>query len=99
MPRYHHYCVYLMASKANGTLYCGVTNDIAARSRDHAQGRGGVFTRKYGVTRLVWFEEHQYVDRAIAREKIIKKWRRADKIALIEEKNPMWDDLGPVMWT
>ncbi len=98
MPRDHHYFVYLMASKPNGTLYCGVTNDIAMRALDHAEGRGGTFTRKYRVTRLVWFEQHQYVDQAIAREKIIKKWRRAEKIALIEADNPHWSDLGPGMW-
>ena len=94
MPRDHHYFTYLLASSKNGTLYCGVTNDLYYRVQQHAAGEGSAFTRRYKVHSLVWFEEHQYIDVAIAREKIIKKWNRSRKIAQIEEDNPNWDDLS-----
>ena len=97
MRRDHHYFTYLLASKPNGTLYAGMTNDLPYRVAQHKAGIGSRFTSRYGVDRLVWFEEHQYVHRAIAREKTLKGWSRDRKIALIEEANPFWSDLSSVM--
>ena len=92
MPREHSYTVYILASGTRGTLYTGVTNDLARRLDEHRNGEGGAFTRRYNVTRLVWYEEWQDVELAIAREKAIKKWRRDWKINLIEKDNRWWDD-------
>lgn len=86
-----------MAS-VKGTLYIGVTNDLERRVQDHKSGVGGKFTRKYAVDLLVYYEEFQYVEDAIAREKQIKSWRREKKNALIEGLNPTWKDLS-VDWT
>ena len=94
MPRDHHYFTYILASAPNGTLYVGVTNDLARRLAEHADGTGSKFRRRYGVTRLVWYEEHGDIEIAIAREKAIKEWRRDWKINQIERDNPMWEDLG-----
>jgi putative endonuclease len=91
------YSVYLLASRPFGTLYCGMTSDIIARTFDHKSGAIPGFTEKYGVHRLVWFEHHREVENAILREKRIKRWRRAWKIQLIEEMNPHWTDLYPGM--
>ncbi|MEO1039650.1 MAG: GIY-YIG nuclease family protein [Pseudomonadota bacterium] len=88
------YFVYLLASRKNGTLYCGVTHDLLRRARQHADGDASAFTRRYGAVRLVWFEPHTDVLEAIAREKRIKRWRRAWKIVLIETLNPDWRDLA-----
>jgi putative endonuclease len=87
------YWAYMLASKKNGTLYIGVTNDLARRAFEHRENRGGIFTRRYGVHRLVWYEEHGDINEAIAREKHLKRWERAWKIKLIEDINPNWDDL------
>ena len=87
------YYTYILASKRNGTLYVGVTNDIARRVWEHRQGKGGYFTRKYGVHRLVYVEIHEDVTVAIQREKTIKDWDRKWKLAQIEKDNPDWDDL------
>jgi len=87
------YFVYLLASAPNGTLYVGVTNDIARRTGEHKDAQVPGFTRRYGVKRLVWYESHEDVQVAIAREKQIKGWNRAWKIRLIESVNPQWDDL------
>ncbi len=87
------YYVYIMASRTK-VLYVGMTNDIVRRVDEHKVRRVSGFTRDYHVTRLVFFERHQYVWNAIAREKEIKKWGRRKKIALIEETNPTWDDLA-----
>ena len=87
------YYVYILASKKNGTLYIGVTNNIARRSWEHREGRGADFTEKYGVKRLVYIEEHADVRNAIQREKTMKEWRRQWKIELIQKDNPKWDDL------
>jgi putative endonuclease len=87
------YFVYLLASRINGTLYVGVTNDLARRVWQHREGIGGAFTKKYRVHRLVWFEVHADIGAAITREKQIKKWNRAWKIQMIEQLNPRWDDL------
>ena len=84
----HLYFVYLLASRPYGTLYVGMTNDLLRRVIEHREGKGGAFTRRYNAHRLVWYEQHQYVEEANAREKAIKKWRRGWKIGLIEETNP-----------
>ena len=86
--------VYLLASHRNGTLYTGVTSDLPARLTQHRDGVVRGFTRDYGIKRLVWFEVHDAMDAAIRREKRIKKWLRAWKIALIEAANPDWRDLA-----
>lgn len=86
-------CVYVVASGRNGTLYVGVTGDIARRAFEHRTGAIGGFTQKYGVHRLVFVEFHDGMTEAMQREKQIKKWRRAWKLALIERDNPDWRDL------
>lgn len=86
------YFVYMLASQRNGTLYVGVTNDLIRRVGEHRAGLVPGFTADYGVTMLVWFETHSYIDQAILREKRIKRWRRAWKLALIEAGNPQWRD-------
>ena len=89
-----HPCVYLLASKRNGTLYVGVTSNLAARIHQHRTGAVRGFTREYAVKQLVWFEQHATMDSAITREKRIKKWNRAWKLQLIEAENPDWRDLA-----
>jgi putative endonuclease len=84
---------YLLASKKGGTLYCGVTSDLPRRIWEHRSGFSKGFTARYGVKRLVWYEELPWIIDAIAREKAIKTWPRAWKIELIEESNPEWRDL------
>jgi putative endonuclease len=85
--------VYILASKRNGTLYTGITSDLPGRLRMHREGKGSAFVKKYGVTRLVYYEEHKLYAVAIQRETSIKRWKRAWKIALIEKFNPDWEDL------
>ena len=85
--------VYILASKRNGTLYVGVTNDIARRLSEHRAKRVPGFTRKYEVDQLVYFEAFDSILEARAREHSLKRWRRAWKIALIEKLNPDWRDL------
>ena len=87
-------CVYLLASKRNGTFYVGVTSDLLARIWRHRDGSVRGFTRDYGVRLLVWFEQHATMESAIAREKRIKKWNRAWKLELIEAENSDWRDLA-----
>ena len=87
------YAVYIMASRRNGTLYIGVTNNLAVRAHQHRNGECSEFIRKYGVTQLVWYEFHSDVKEAIASEKRIKKWERQWKLKLIESFNPEWADL------
>jgi putative endonuclease len=89
-----HGYVYILASKKNGTLYAGVTSDLADRLEQHETGVGSKFVARYGATRLVWFDEYDWIIDAIAREKAIKKWPRAWKIKLIEENNPDWQDIS-----
>jgi len=89
-----HPCVYLLASKRNGTLYIGVTSNLLARIHQHRTGAVRGFTREYAVKQLVWFEQHATMDSAITREKRIKKWNRAWKLQLIEAENPDWRDLA-----
>ena len=85
--------VYIMADRYRGTLYIGVTSDLAARVWAHKEGRGSRFCARYGLTRLVYAEQAPTIFDAIVREKAMKKWNRAWKIALIEQANPEWDDL------
>ena len=85
--------VYILASQRNGTLYIGVTSDLIERVRKHKEGTYGGFTKRYGVNRLVYFEEYLNIRDAITREKQLKKGRRAWKLRLVEEQNPGWDDL------
>jgi putative endonuclease len=87
------YYVYIMARRRNGTLYIGVTNDVARRAFEHREGTGAGFTKRYGVKLLVYSEAHGDIQSAIEREKHLKKWNRAWKIALIEAANPTWKDL------
>jgi putative endonuclease len=82
-----------MASKRNGTLYVGVTGNLAGRIGEHRDDLLEGFTKKYRVHQLVWFEEFGDIHDAIAPEKRIKKWRRAWKLELIEKMNPDWADL------
>jgi putative endonuclease len=85
--------VYILASKRNGTLYIGVTSDLAGRVSIHKQDLVAGFTSRYGVHSLVWYELHETMPQAIGREKQLKKLRRAEKIALIEAMNADWRDL------
>jgi len=86
-------CVYILASRRNGTLYVGVTSDLSRRVSEHRADMIDGFTRRYGVHGLVYAEFHATMAEAIQREKHIKKWRRAWKIRLIEQTNPTWRDL------
>jgi putative endonuclease len=85
--------IYILASKRNGVLYCGVTSDLFARVGVHKQDLIEGFTKKYGVHRLVYYEMHETMEAAIVRETRIKKWNRAWKVRLIEQMNPEWRDL------
>jgi putative endonuclease len=87
-------CVYILASGRNGTLYVGITADIARRAWIHKTGVMDGFTRRYAVSRLVYVEFHETMIEAITREKQIKKWRRGWKLELIENMNPQWIDLS-----
>lgn len=86
-------CVYILASQRNGTLYTGVTSDIARRAWEHRTAAADGFTARYAVHTLVYVEFHATMPDAILREKRIKKWRRAWKLNLIEQNNPDWRDL------
>ena len=86
-------CVYILASGPNGTLYIGVTSNLAARIAQHKAGEIEGFTKSYDVHRLVYFEGHETMDAAITREKQIKKWNRDWKVRLIMRGNPEWHDL------
>ncbi|CCD96040.1 Excinuclease ABC, C subunit, N-terminal [Bradyrhizobium sp. ORS 375] len=89
------YYVYLLANKKHGTLYLGVTKDLARRVHEHKTKVAPGFTSRYDIGKLVWFEIYDDAITAITREKELKKWRRDWKIRLIEENNPNWDDLYP----
>ena len=84
--------IYILASQRNGTLYIGITSDLAARIWKHRHEPAG-FVKRYGLRLLVHVEEYPTIDEAIAREKALKKWSRAWKLALIETDNPGWEDL------
>jgi len=87
--------VYLLSSRLNGTLYTGSTRDLIRRVWEHKQKAVPGFTTKYGVDRLVWYERHESLEAAFARERQIKNWKRLWKIQLIEADNPQWTDLYP----
>ena len=87
--------VYIMTNAPFGTLYIGVTSDLASRVWRHRNGEGSAFCKRYGLTRLVYCEQYERIDDAIAREKAMKAWRRQWKTRLIEQTNPGWEDL----WT
>ena len=87
------YFVYMLASKRNGTIYIGVTNDLGRRVWEHREGVASKFTKKYGVTRLVYYEVYDDVQAAIAQETRLKKYKREWKINLIQARNALWDDL------
>lgn len=89
--------VYILASKRNGTLYVGVTSDLPKRIWQHQNDVVDGFTKQYGIHVLVFFEPHENMIAAITREKQIKKWNRAWKLKLIEQRNPNWDDLWPTI--
>ena len=95
------HAVYMPASGRHGTLYVGVTNNLARRVHEHRTKQTPGFTSTYGVTRLVWYETYERIVEAIAREKTLKTWRRDWKIRLIEEANPDWSDLYTTLsgWT
>jgi len=86
-------CVYMMASSRNGTLYTGVTSNLAKRAYEHREGLVMGFTKRYDCKLLVWFELHDDMQTAIEREKQIKSGSRRKKIALIEVLNPLWRDM------
>lgn len=87
------YCVYIMASKKNGTLYTGVTSNLPRRSWEHRSGAIEGFTKKYGVHKLVYYELFGSAEAAIMREKKIKRFNRAWKVRLINKENADWNDL------
>jgi putative endonuclease len=95
--REHHYYVYIVASRTH-TLYIGITDNIGRRVEQHRNAELPGFTATYRCNRLVFLENYQYVQKAIAREKQLKGWRRSKKIWLIELTNPTWSDLSEV-WT
>ncbi|MCZ6726496.1 MAG: GIY-YIG nuclease family protein [Acidobacteria bacterium] len=86
-------CVYLLASRRNGTLYVGVTSNLAKRVWQHKEALLPGFTSRYRVHTLAWYEAHTTMESAIQREKAIKGWKRRWKLELIEESNPQWRDL------
>lgn len=92
-------CVYILASKRNGTLYTGVTSDLIKRVWEHKNNVVEGFTSKHNVHTLVWYELHELMLSAIEREKSIKNWTREDKLKLIESANPVWTDLyDSIIW-
>ncbi|MHB1141904.1 MAG: GIY-YIG nuclease family protein [Sulfuricaulis sp.] len=88
-----HFCVYILASRKNGTLYIGVTSELAKRIWQHKNKQVDGFTKKYNVDKLVYYEIHENAESAIQREKQIKKWNRRWKLRIIEKENPAWRDL------
>ena len=90
-------CVYILASKPNGTLYIGVTSNLVQRVWQHKNNLVEGFTKRYGVHRLGWYEAHESMESAITREKMLKRWKRAWKIELINKCNPTWSDLYDVL--
>ena len=88
-----NYYLYIIASKKNGTLYIGVTNDLVKRIYEHKQNAVNGFTKKYNVHTLVYYKVHRDIEETILKEKQMKKWNRKWKVRIIEEKNPEWKDL------
>ena len=93
MQRDFQPAVYIMASGRNGTLYVGVTSNLAKRAYEHREGIVDGFTKRYGCKLLVWFDLHATMDYAITREKQLKAGSRKRKVALIEAMNPVWRDM------
>jgi len=89
----NNYFVYILSNKKRGTIYIGVTNNLERRLYEHKNGLIDGFTKKYNIKTLVYFETTSDIHSAIEREKKLKKWNRAWKIALIEKANPEWEDL------
>ena len=87
------FCVYILASARNGTLYVGVTSDLIKRVWQHKEGFVDGFTKTHAIKTLIWFEQHDSAESAISREKQLKRWSREWKVKLIEERNPYWNDL------
>ena len=90
-------CVYILSSRKLGTLYIGVTSNLIGRLYQHRNRQVKGFTSRYGVYRLVRFEQFETMYEAISREKQLKRWHRQWKINLIESENPNWNDLAPVL--
>ena len=86
-------CVYILASRRNGTLYIGVTSNIVTRVAEHKNNMIDGFTKRYRVHTLVWYELHDSMESAILREKSLKEWKRTWKLHLIQKHNPQWQDL------
>ena len=96
MPREYHFWVYILSSHSRN-LYIGMTNTLLGRTATHREKVPGTHTARYSIHRLVYFEYFRYVRSAIAREKELKHWTRAQKIELIERMNPTWEDLYPTL--
>jgi putative endonuclease len=92
MGREYHFSVYILSSRSRN-LYIGMTNSLNRRTSTHREALPGTYTARYSIHRLVYFEYFRYVRSAIAREKELKKWTRAQKIELIQRQNPAWEDL------
>jgi len=86
--------VYIMTNRPDGTLYLGVTGDLARRVAEHKDGVGSIFTARYGLKILVWAEHHGEIQLAIQRETSLKGWPRSRKVDLITQSNPGWEDLA-----
>ena len=93
-PREYHFWVYILSSRSRN-LYTGMTNNLTHRIATHHKQLPGTYASRYAIHRLVYFEYFQYVRNAIAREKELKRWTRAQKIELIERTNPTWEDILP----
>lgn len=93
MSGQRQYCIYILASNPNGTLYIGITGDLVERVRQHKEAEVEGFTKKYKVNKLVYYEIYEYPHEAIFREKQLKEWKRRWKLELIEKENPDWRDL------
>jgi len=90
--------VYIMANRKNGTIYIGVTSDLAKRVWEHREGVIGGFTKRYGCKLLIWYEAYDDLQEARRRELQMKEWKRAWKVRMIEEQNLNWDDLFPTLF-
>ena len=88
-----NYYIYILSNKRNGTLYIGVTSNLIKRIQEHKNKLVDGFTKKYNVDKLVYYEQTEQINSALAREKALKKWNREWKINLIEKENPNWNDL------
>jgi putative endonuclease len=91
--------VYITANRYRGGMYVGVTSDLLGRVYQHREGTGSTHVADFAKTRLVYAERHEEIERAIVREKLVKKWKREWKFALIEADNPDWDDLWDKWFT